>query len=103
MEDFIVEKSSLQTPEVGLDNLNGRFSLYFPDSKHTFSGIIPGLVIGIGNSDTTPPMLVMGKTIYCPTGFGYMDQNIGKQNYFIKAGEVGRANHFPLTKKGGVD
>ena len=103
MGDSIIEQSSLRPREVGLDDPRSRFSLSFPDTEHTFSGKIKGLVIGIGNPDTTPPMLVMGNTIYCPTGFGYMDQETGKQTYFIKAGEVGRANHFPLTKKGGVD
>lgn len=103
MEDYIVERSSLRPQEVGLDDPRSRFSLSFPDTEHTFSGEIKGLVIGIGNPDTTPPMLVMGNTIYCPTGFGYMDQETGKQTYFIKAGKVGRAKHFPLTKNGRVD
>jgi len=103
MEDYIIERSSLRPREVGLDDPRSRFSLSFPDTEHTFSGEIKGLVIGIGNPDTTPPMLVMGNTIYCPTGFGYMDQETGKQTYFIKAGKVGRAKHFPLTKNGRVD
>jgi hypothetical protein len=103
MEDYIIERSSLRSREVGLDYPHRRFSLSFPDAKRTFSGGIPGLVIGIGNSDTTPPMLVIGNTIYCPTGFGYRDQKTGNETYFIKAGEVGRAKHFPLTKKGEVD
>lgn len=103
MEDSIIERSSLRPREVGLDDPRSRFSLSFPDTEHTFSGRIPGLVIGIGNPDTTPPMLVMGNTIYCPTGFGYGDQKTGNETYFIKAGKVGRAKHFPLTKNGRVD
>jgi hypothetical protein len=103
MENPIIERLSLQPREVGLDYPHSRFSLSLPDTEHTFSKEIPGLVIGIGDPEKTPPMLVMGNIIYCPTGFGYMNQNIGKQNYFIKAGEVGRANHFPLTKEGEVD
>jgi hypothetical protein len=104
MENSIIKnikESSLQWREVGLDNFSSRFSLSFSDAKHTFSG--PGLVIGIGDSEKTPPMLVMGKIIYCPTGFGQIDQETGKQYFFIKAGKVGRANHFPLTKNRGVD
>jgi hypothetical protein len=107
MGDSIIEQSSLGPREVGLNGPD-RLSLPFSNTEHTFVGNIAGLVIGIGNPNTTPPMLVIPydnhNIIYCPTGFSYWDgrwlRNVGN---LVQASTFGRESYSPLNNAGQID
>jgi len=97
--------SSEQQPRPGvLVGLRESGSLFL-SSEYEFSQDTAGLVIGIGNPDTTPPMLFMSNGVsYCPTGFSYWEsdrlKNVGN---FVQAPTFGRKSYSPLPKKGEID
>ena len=105
MVDYVVHEMTPFQREVGLDS-PGRLSLAFENTEHTFPQNTAGLVIGIGNPNTTPPMLVIPdhNIIYCPTGFSYWDgrwlRNVGN---FVQASTFGRESYSPLTTAQGID
>jgi len=89
---------------VGLDGSH-RLSLAFKDAKHTFPKNT-AVVIGIGDSNKTPPMLLMGDKMYCPTGFGKGGDQPTRARNFIQVDrsyKFGRESDFPLTKGGEID
>ena len=91
-----IENLQIEPPIIGIGNLRERKTLQ--RGEFELNKNWAGVVVQIGNSDITPPFLVMRDgTVFCPTGFGYIENE--KSNFDSHFLKVERPSSLPILDK----